>query len=152
MLEIVIADTSSLILLSKIGEIELLHACYSTVNITRQIANEFGESLPDWIKVHEVSKKSIQKTLEQLVDTGEASAIAYAFENPDCTIILDDRLARRLAKSLGFKVTGTLGVIVKAKKLGLIVSVKPILAKIAETDFRITPELVSKILDLTGEK
>jgi predicted nucleic acid-binding protein len=150
--ELVIADTSSLILLSKIGEIELLHTCYSSVSITRQIANEFGEPLPDWIIVHEVSKKSIQKTLEQLVDIGEASAIAYAFENPGCTIILDDRLARRLAKSLGFKVTGTLGVIVKAKKLGLIASVKPILAKIAETDFRITPELVSKILDLTGEK
>lgn len=149
--EIIITDTSCLILLTKINEIELLNACYPLVVVTAEVAKEFGETLPKWIKIKEVHDKSLQKTLNQFIDTGEASALTLAFETPDSLLIIDDRIARRLAKSLGFKVTGTLGVIVQAKKRGKIASVKPILVKIAATDFRVSQKLITKILDSTGE-
>ena len=47
------------------------------------------------------------------LDKGESSAIALAFETPDCTIILDDYKARKIADQLGLHITGTIGVIVK---------------------------------------
>jgi predicted nucleic acid-binding protein len=149
--EIVITDTSCLILLAKINEFELLRTCYPSVVVTEEVAKEFGEALPQWIKIKGSRDKSLQKTLEQLIDIGEASSIALAFEMPDSLLIIDDRIARRLAKSLGFKVTGTLGVIVQAKKRGTIASVKPILVKIAATDFRVSQKLITKILDSSGE-
>jgi predicted nucleic acid-binding protein len=149
--EVVISDTSCLILLKKIDELELLRVCYKNVVVTDVIATEFGEPLPQWIHVKKAEDQNVQITLQQLVDVGEASAFALALEMPLSVLIIDDRTARRVAKSLNLKTTGTLGVLIQAKKRGLIVSVKPILAKIANTDFRITQKLVNKVLELAGE-
>jgi predicted nucleic acid-binding protein len=150
--EIVISDTSCLILLKKINEIELLKISYGKIFVTDVIASEFGEELPAWITIKNATDPNIIKTIQQLVDPGEASAFALALEMPETLLIIDDGTAKKVAKSLGIKTTGTLGVLIQAKKRGLIVSVKPILAKIAATDFRITQKLVNKVLELTGEK
>jgi predicted nucleic acid-binding protein len=150
--EVVISDTSCLILLTKIKEIHLLNSCYERVAVTREVALEFGFDLPAWIEVRDVQDKSMQRSFDQLVDSGEASSFALAMEIADCLLIVDDRKARKLAKSMGLRVAGTLGVLVKAKERGLISSIKPIIAKLAETDFRISDRLINTILDITGEK
>jgi predicted nucleic acid-binding protein len=150
--EIVISDTSCLILLTKINELDLLRTCYKKIIVPEEVAQEYGSSLPDWIEIRQASQNSLQKTLQQIVDRGEAGAFALALEIPDTLVIVDDRKARKVALSLGLTVTGTLGVFVKAKRLGLIPSVKPILAKLAGTDFRISERIVTTILELTGEK
>ena len=85
------------------------------------------------------------------LDKGESSAIALALETPDCTIILDDYKARKIADQLGLHITGTIGVIVKAKLNGLIPSIKPLLSKIRTTDFRLTIELELLALKEAGE-
>ncbi|MFI5149883.1 MAG: DUF3368 domain-containing protein [Bacteroidia bacterium] len=61
-------------------------------------------------------------------------------------MILDDYKARKIAEKLGLSITGTLGVIVKAKKNGIIESVKPILIELKGTNFRISSELEAAIL------
>jgi predicted nucleic acid-binding protein len=150
--EIVISDTSCLILLTKINEIHLLHACYTRVAVTPEVAFEFGSDLPEWIEVRHVQDKSLQRSFSRLVDAGEASAFALAMETHDSLLIVDDRKARKVAKSLGLNVTGTLGFLVKAKEKVLISSIRPIIVKLAKTDFRISDKLIRKILDITGEK
>ena len=75
------------------------------------------------------------------IDKGESSAIALALETPDSTIILDDYKARKIANQLGLIFTGTIGVIIKAKLNGIIHSIKPLLEKIKQTDFRISAEI-----------
>lgn len=74
------------------------------------------------------------------VDKGEASAIALALELPESTIILDDFRARKVAERLKVNFTGTIGVIIKAKLQGIISSIKPLLSKIKQTNFRISDE------------
>jgi predicted nucleic acid-binding protein len=69
-----------------------------------------------------VSDKYRQQLLEMQIDKGESSAIALALETPQSTIILDDFKARKIAEKLGLNVTGTLGVIIKAKLRGIIPS------------------------------
>lgn len=81
---------------------------------TPEIAEEFGEILPDWIKIQSVSDKKYQDFLETQVDYGEASAIALATEFDDVLLLLDDLKARKLATKLKFKITGALGIINKA--------------------------------------
>lgn len=115
------------------------------------MANEFGDKLPDWVDIVEVKDKMRQHLLEMQIDKGESSAVALALETPNSTLILDDFKARKVADHLKLKYTGTLGVIVKAKLLGKIVSIKPILAKIKETNFRISAELENKALIEAGE-
>lgn len=141
MRKIIIADTSCLIVLNKIGELDLLHRIYKTVTITKDILLEYGEELPGWIEVQQSKDSKRQNLLEMFIDKGEASAIALALESENSTIILDDWKARKLAVRLGLNVTGTLGVIVKAKNNGLILSIKPYLDKIRNTNFRISEEL-----------
>lgn len=120
--KIIISDTSCLIILNKIGELDLLCQLYNTVTITRDNLLEFGEQLLDWIEVQQAKDQYRQQLLEMQIDKGEASAIALALETADNTVILDDWKARKLAERLGLSVTGTLGVIIRAKNTGLIQS------------------------------
>jgi predicted nucleic acid-binding protein len=131
--------------------LEILHSSYASIVTTKEVSDEFGEELPGWIFIHAVNNKEVQRKLELQLDKGEASAIALALETRDCSIILDDMKARKVAEKLGLEITGTLGVIVKAKKEGIIPSVKPFLAKLKETNFRLSADLEITFLSEAGE-
>ncbi|MBI1287825.1 MAG: DUF3368 domain-containing protein [Flavobacteriales bacterium] len=149
--KVVITDTSSLILLHKIEQLRILNDVYGIVYTTIEVANEFGEPLPDWIHIEAAKDRKYQQFLETQLDLGEASAIALAQEMNDSLLILDDLKARKLAKQLGLHFTGTLGVIHKAKQMGKIPLVKPIIEKLLKTDFRISEQVVKEILKRNGE-
>jgi len=85
------------------------------------------------------------------IDKGEASAIALAIEFSDSVVILDDYKARKLAESLGIQIIGTIGIIIKAKRGGVIESIKPFLQKMRQTDFRISEEIEKRALEESGE-
>ena len=137
----IISDTSCFIILTNIGELEILHKLYEQIITTPDIANEYGEALPIWVEIISVIDKYSQQLLEMQIDKGESSAIALALETPNSTIILDDYKARKIAQQLGINFTGTIGVIIKAKLQGVIPSIKPLLAKIKQTDFRLSAEI-----------
>ena len=147
----IISDTSCFIVLSKIGELDLLQKVYGEITTTTQIADEFGETLPVWIKIENVKDKYRLKLLELQIDKGESSAIALALETPDCTLILDDCKARKVAEHLGLSFTGTIGIIIKAKIENIIPSIKPIIQKIKDTNFRISPEIEFSAYKEAGE-
>lgn len=150
--KVVIADTSCFILLSKIDEFKLLNGLFDEVVTTGEVVQEFGQDLPSWIKVESVKDKKYQAALELEVDKGEASAIALSFEKSGSILVLDDLQARKVAKKLGIKYTGTLGIIARAKNEGVVESVKPIIEKIRNTNFRFSESVFSTILKLAGEE
>jgi predicted nucleic acid-binding protein len=152
MQKVIIADTSCLIILDKIGELILLNKLFGQIIVTRDIALEFINELPDWFTIQEPTNKTYKKILEASLDKGEASAMALAIEQPDCLLIIDDLKGRKYAEQLGINITGTMGVIIDAKLSGHIESVKLLLDKIKMTDFRLTPELESKILEKSNER
>ena len=82
---------------------------------------------------------------------GESSAITLALETPNCTLILDDYKARRIAEHLRLSYTGTIGVIIKAKLMGLIPSIKPLLDKIRQTNFRVSVDIELQALKEANE-
>jgi predicted nucleic acid-binding protein len=148
---IVISDTSCLILLHKIGELDLLRTVYSSVLTTPEVAEEFLEDLPIWIRIESAKDKKYQNFLETQIDRGEASAIALATESEDSLLLLDDLKARLLAQKLNLKFTGTLGVIHKAKQIGAIEKVKPLIEKLIATNFRISENIIEEMLRRNGE-
>ena len=149
--KIVIADTSCLIILSKINQIEILRALYSEVIITAEIKIEFEEELPSWMKVMNPKDKDFQKALELQIDPGEASAIALYRDIPNCLLVLDDLKARKVAQFFSINYTGTLGILAKARQKGIIPELKPILNKILQTNFRIAPRVLHELLIRFGE-
>ncbi|MEP6846493.1 MAG: DUF3368 domain-containing protein [Panacibacter sp.] len=147
----IIADTSCFIILTNINELELLYKVYGTITTTIDIAMEYGEALPEWVNIETVLNKHTQQLLEMQIDKGESSAIALALEIPGSTLILDDYKARKIAFQLGIAITGTIGVIIKAKLTGVIPSIKPFLIRIKKTDFRINEEIEKHALKEAGE-
>lgn len=147
--EIVIADTSCFILLEKIGELNLLKLLFTKITTTATIAAEFGSPLPEWVEIKTPRNITFQNSLD--IDAGEASAITLAMESAPSLLILDDNKGRKLAKKLNLLFTGTLGIILKAKNLGLITSIKPIFEKIQETNFRFSDKVLKEIYDDANE-
>jgi predicted nucleic acid-binding protein len=151
MQKVIISDTSCLILLDKIGELELLQTLFGRITITNEIADEFNKELPNWFSIQAPKNRMYQVILEASLDKGEASAIALAVEEKDCLLIIDDSKGRKYAEKLHINITGTLGILINAKLSGHIASVKPLLEKIKKTDFRITSDLEIIILKKAEE-
>ena len=102
--KIVIADTTCLILLSKINQIDVLNTLFSEIYITSRIASEFNEALPNWIRITDEYDVRQFAILKLVLDAGEASAIALCLEKPDNSLlVIDEMKGRRVAKELGLK-------------------------------------------------
>jgi predicted nucleic acid-binding protein len=143
----VISNTSGLIILSNIGQFDILHGIYGTLIITPEVAAEFGDSLPEWIQVRAVQDSNKIQMLENTLDLGESSTIALSIETPDSLMVLDDKKARRMARDLNLRFTGTLGVISKAYELGIILDISKVISDLYKSNFRIPHNIEALILD-----
>lgn len=137
----VISDASCFIILEKIGHLELLKQTFAEILTTPNVAKEYGLPLPDWVKVQEPANLDLVKDITSRLGSGEVSAIALALQWEDCSLILDDQKARKIAEGLGIQVTGTIGVIVRARLNGIIPSIKPFLHKMRQSNFRFSDEV-----------
>ncbi|RZK21854.1 MAG: DUF3368 domain-containing protein [Hymenobacter sp.] len=149
---VIIADASCLILLEKIGALHLLHQLYDHLLVTDVVAAEYGLPLPAWVAVRAVQDVRQTQLLMLTLDPGEASTIALALEHPECLLIIDERRGRSVAQQLRLSVTGTLGVLLEAKKSGYIPAIKPLLEAIGATNFRLSVMLVQTVLGQAGEQ
>lgn len=151
-MELVISDASCIIALEDIGELRILKGLFSQIIVTDIVKEEIQAELPNWIKVSKDYEERELKILKLELDVGEASAIALALKNPGSRIILDERKGRNVAKRLGLKVIGTLGLIVRAKQKGIISSGKDVLTKLEEHGFWLSDRMRKSLLEKLGEK
>ena len=109
-------------------------------------------SLPDWLEVRDVVDLAAAKRLTLMVDAGEAEAIELAKELHADLLLIDERKGRRLAVAEGVSVIGLLGVVVLAKRRGLIPSAHNLLAALKDqAGFYLSGELVDRALASVGE-
>jgi len=148
----VISDTSCLIVLSRIGRLNLLKDMYGEIWIPEKGGEEFGEPLKTWIRIKKVRNRKAVRILELHLDPGESEVIALGLETEDPLLILDDNKARNSAKNLRLKITGTLGIILKAKKKKIITSVSEIIEDLVRENSRISDEVKRELLKLAKEK
>lgn len=94
-----------------------------------------------------MSNKPLVQLLKQTLDRGESEAIALATELQADRMLLDEREGRKLAKSLELNVTGILGILLRAKHLGELESLQPVIDDlINKAGFQIAPKLLTQIL------
>ncbi|WP_456454012.1 DUF3368 domain-containing protein [Thermococcus sp.] len=148
---IVVSNTSPLIGLSNIGKLEILHELFGEVFVPPAVVREFRENLPTWIVVKRPGDKPLVTALSKLLGDGESEAMALALELGADFLILDDLKARKIAKELGIKVIGTAGLLLLAKKRGVVEEVKPLLRELVEKGFRIADSVIEVILRAAGE-
>jgi uncharacterized protein len=82
---------------------------------------------------------------------GERAAIALALTQPGAWVILDDGAARKVARKLGLHVVGTLGILVEAKRQGLVAPVRPIVERLVEQGLYLSPAVIDAALSAAGE-
>jgi predicted nucleic acid-binding protein len=158
---IVVSNTSPLLYLHQIGHLELLQQLYGQVRIPPAVRMELyagaqlGISVPNlrslmWIKEQALAERVLLPVVVDL-GSGEAEAIALALASPGSLLILDDRLGRRIARLIRVTCTGTLGVLLKAKQVGLLPSVTPAVTALRDTTMHLTSELIEMVLKEAGE-
>jgi len=110
------------------------------------VINEFSKDLDlnciEVIKVESSLKDLLREDLN--LGSGESEVIAYAYENK-VRVIIDDLEARKVAEKLELRVTGTIGILCKAQKKGLIVSAYDKVLKLKQQGFRVSDEVLSQL-------
>lgn len=91
------------------------------------------------------------RTLVSTIDEGEAEAIALAMMRQPALLLMDDGPGRRAARQQGLVMTGTLGVLVEAKRRGVLGAVRPALDALLATRFRCSQGVPAEVLRLAGE-
>jgi uncharacterized protein len=147
--EPIVVDSTCLIGLERINRLDILPELFAPIVAPPAVAREVGTSL-SWLKVETPINSALVSALKMLLDDGEAEAIALASEG-GYKIILDDRQARLVAKNLGVTVVGTIGILLQAKRSGIISSLKPLLEDLELNGFYLSSELKEEALRLAGE-
>lgn len=139
---IIIADASCLIALTNINALWILERVYHKVYISETILSEYELPIPDFIEIKKVRDLNLLRVLNGYLDPGEASALALGIEHPDSILILDDLKGRKEAQKLKLRFTGTLGVLIKAKKENYITDVVLYFTSLRENGFRISDKII----------
>ncbi|MFL6197697.1 MAG: DUF3368 domain-containing protein [Thermoanaerobaculia bacterium] len=157
----VIANTSPLQYLFQLGLLDLLPELYGEVSVPEGVVLELrsgvdrGVSLPEldglsWLRIRKARSAPVL-ILAAGMGAGEREVLALALEIENPLVILDDSLARRFAQRLNLPLTGTLGLLLKAKERRWIESVEPYLDRLESLRFRLDASTRSSVLTLAGE-
>ena len=112
-------------------------------------AKEIKEA--DWIHPLSIEDMDLKKALKLTLDDGEAAAIVLALEQKADIVLMDDYDGRAVAKEYDLMVTGTIGILLKAKLEGKIPSLRHDLDVLRESGFWLGEELYLKILEQANE-
>ena len=156
-----ICDTSVIQYLHQLKVLDLLPGIYGTVVVPRAVAEELaagrlaGVDVPDalqlpWAQIGDVTMHAALVS-EEALGPGESEVLSLALQRKESVALIDDAVARAFARHHQIRFTGTLGIFVRAKSLGLIERVSPLLEALRDRGFRVTPAVTEVILREAGE-
>jgi predicted nucleic acid-binding protein len=159
----IVCDTTVLLYLGRIGQADLLSEFFSPICVPEPVMLELdmGRLLrSDTINPRNLAWATPVSATQAVIDdlppnrlgAGEQAVIAYARSRDGYVAELDDLRARQLVESVGLKVVGTLGTLLRAKRAGLIPVVRPLLDEVIMQGFGLNPELYRDVLALAGEE
>lgn len=156
-----VADASPLILLGKVGHLDLLTGLADTILVPQSVADEVG-ARPDGARLlgrlagdaryvivqnHRVSSEILVWDL----GPGETQVVATARRLGVDRAVLDDMQARRCAVAMGVKLIGTLGVVARAKHAGQLERAAPVIKRLREIGLYVSEHLIGQLLREVGE-
>lgn len=161
-----ISNSSVLIALSSVGQLSILTQRFPDGILIPQAVwyeavetgagrvgvTEVAAGLNVWLTVQEVENKTLVLLLQQDLDDGEAEAIALFYEQPLEALLLDEKKARQVARRMALPILGTVGLLIWAKRQGVIVSLQEQLDALQTVaKFRLSQQVYSEALRQVGE-
>lgn len=159
----IVSNTGPLIALAKIDRLSLLKQLFDDVFIPplvwRELLGKSGaeaarldEALSMFVQVTQLVEPAPEVTVATLgLDAGERDAVALAYQKA-LSLVMDDRAGRRAAQRLGIKLTGIAGIMIQARKRGLIASAHQELEAIRRHGYWLSDELIEIATKLAGEE
>lgn len=159
----IVSNASPVINLARIGKLYLLRELYGELIIPEPVWHEVvvqGAGQPGadevkaatWIKTRAATNRQLVQALQQELDAGEAEAIALVLEIGAELLLMDEHLGREVARHLGLRYTGLVGVLIEAKRKGFIRAVKPHLDALRDiAGFWVSDVLYQRVLQDEGE-
>lgn len=159
---IVVTDTSVVLNLCFVRQQTLLADLFDSVLAPSAVRDEFqrlaensprfrGLSFPDFIIVEDPHSIPDSLRTAETLDAGERAALALALEKHIPEVLIDEIAARKVAEKLGLRVAGLLAVLVRAKQQNFLPAIAPILVRLDEARFWISPGLRERVLRDAGE-
>jgi predicted nucleic acid-binding protein len=164
---IAISNSSPLMNLAAIGRLHLVQRKYGTVIVPEAVWREVvidgkgkrgveeidSPSAKEWIKVQPVRDRALVNVLAKDLDLGESEAITLALEHGADVILLDDKAARIIAATLGLNVIGVIGILIWARKQGLIERLGEELQNLRErAHFWMSSDVIKRALEEVDER
>jgi hypothetical protein len=143
-----VVNASPLIHLAEIGRLRLLNAFFDSVRIPTAVLHELRGLNIDELSFSplDVQNRFMIRGFLGQMHLGEVEVIVGAIEFKAGYVVLDDNAGRKTASQLGLEVTGTLGILQRAAKLGLISNLEHEILKLKQSGMYLTDALVQKIL------
>lgn len=156
-----VVNASPLILLAAVDALPLLEKLAGEVLVPSAVIQEAlagADPHPALLEIESMGWLHIERSLELPADiagwdlgAGESQVLALALARAGCEAVLDDRQARRCARSLGVQVTGTLGVLLRAKRRELIPAARPLVERLLQNKLYLSSDLAEAALAEVGE-
>ena len=163
----IVSDASPIIVLSKIGLFSLLRDRFHKIHIPEAVYDEVvleGEGLPgsaelkaardDWVQIHpNPTDARLRPHLSRLgQSTSDAAVIVLAHDLDAELVLADNKHLRNAAEDDGLTVAGVAGILLRAKRAGLIDSVRAYMEQAQRASLYITDALLERTLALAGER
>lgn len=158
---LVVSNSSPIIHLAKLGRLAILKEFYGSLTVPDMVWQECtvsGKGRAEVARITEatwIKKVTVQDRIVTIlrheIDYGEAEAIALALERKADLLLLDDAEAREKARLYNITITGTLGILLRARKELLIPSLRETLCELASTGFWLHDKLAARLLAEVGE-
>lgn len=159
---IVVSDSSLLIGLGRINQLDLLNQLFKHVIVPPAVAFECtsrfhlpgAQAIQTAINHQKIilhdGNIDLAKNLSSVLGQGEIESISLASQMK-CPLLIDDNNGRTAAKTLNIQVIGTGGLLLAAKEKKIIKEVKPLLSELKASGYRLSETLIEKITELANE-
>lgn len=158
----VVSDSTVLIGLAKIEKTDLLRDIFQKIYIPEAVFREVAEEghlragaktvrEAAWIIKKQIGDHTQANLLMTFLERGETEVLVLAKEIQADLVLLDEEKARKSAVRAGFKVMGLIGILIVAKRLGLITNIGTYIEKLQREKFRLSEKIVNEALKETGE-
>jgi predicted nucleic acid-binding protein len=158
MAEPIVINTGPLVTLTRIEALDIPGRLPFEFVCPQQVRDEIEEGVlkghpridPPWLQVAHL-REPLSPIVLSTLDPGEAAVIQLALERHIPLVCIDEWKGRRAALAAGLRVTGVLGLLGKAKLLGILPALRPLINRAVERGIRYNPSLVEQVLKSVGE-
>lgn len=159
----IICNATPLIAFSRISQLSLLQQVVQRIVIPQAVADELlayvsaqgvgsvNLEQESWIQTRLIKDRQQVNLLLPTLDLGEAEVIALALENQASLVLMDELTGRQVAQSLGLKITGSIGLLIRAKQQGLIPAIKPLIEQMQQAGLYYSNRFIEMVLRQCGE-